>query len=171
MWNKLDYSPADFENFKDVLTSGGGSGSTTVSDSKRVAFCSWLAANKPSSCGTDPGASTFTPDGCSISYPGSSTWNSLFNSACNGHDTCYSSMGAIKSDCDNALKRETDFACMEREPDPDKNEWWRNTKCGLASKAYYAGVSNPIGSYFFYAAQSGLGCVGWHAIRKKYCAG
>ena len=165
MWNKLNYDQANFERFREVFTQDSGN---QASDSKRKEFCSWLATHKPSTCGTDPGQSAFTPDGCTNPIPGSGQWNTAFNSPCNGHDRCYSRMGANKGSCDGRFFGSMSDVCREKYAQGSSKMY---TLCGVVSYAYYNAVSSPIGSYFFNAAQSGLGCVGWHALRKKYCNG
>jgi len=160
----FDYSEYNF----DRVLSGGGGANSTATEAEKVAFCNFLASNKPSGCGGTPTSADFSANGCSNPLPGYSSWNSTFNSPCNNHDNCFQSVGGNFDACNRSFQTDMFGVCDEEMSMQGRKAY---SNCVTTAAGYHDAVDSFIGEMYFDSAQSTNSCAAWHALREKYCSG
>ena len=123
--------------------------------------CNILRADRPSGCNM-LGPPVISANGCSTVIK-VAFYNSFFGSACNSHDTCYSSSGAVQIACDGIFHQQMELKCNTLDNDGEF------VRCLSAASKYHTGVRNGGGA-FFHLAQADRACVKWHdRMNKKGC--
>jgi hypothetical protein len=104
-----------------------------------VALCIAVLSMLPVSLGT---VETVRPvaaqNGCGPSGFGGLVPELWFNSACNSHDICYSTRGAVRADCDNRFYNDMRAICSSRYP-----RWYQAVQrnaCYASAWTYYQAV-------------------------------
>jgi len=146
---------------------GSGEYSNPVEENSRPAdvkseICSKVNKNKPAGC---TNSVNIASNGCTSSGLGGD-WDSTFNSACNGHDECYTSIGAVKGNCDSAFYGDMKDICNAK----FSKNGVKNLTCHGSAIAYSKVVSVAPAFMYFNPAQSDLKCVIWKKLREKACS-
>ncbi|MEW6990162.1 hypothetical protein AADZ91_05665 [Colwelliaceae bacterium 6441] len=120
--------------------------------------CQKVLDKKPANCSNN---TNIDPNGCS-SYGLGGSYNAIIYSACNAHDTCYTSVGATKGSCDTLFAGDLSNKCTSI------GDIVKKLECHSLSILAINIVVNVDSSRFFEPAQAALKCVIWKNLRKKY---
>lgn len=151
---------------------------TGAPEIEREEFCDNLRTQRPEQCGnTAPPVpfigSNFVPNGCgsTLSTVGDLTESILrhlegfsgnpdepypgvsFAGACNNHDSCYTSLGAVRGDCDAMFRNDVTAACYSSGPPA--------ATCLNFAAIFATGVSVG-GQSSFNNGQAQAQCAQWH---------
>jgi hypothetical protein len=158
----LNYASA----FIGISWGSGEYNSATEDNSKPVGIdsdvCSRVNKKKPAGCSNSV---NIDPNGCSSAGFGGD-WDSIFNGACNGHDECYTSVGAVKGMCDSIFDGDLRSIC---DTEFNKNGSKRIACHGKAT-LYSGAVSIAPAFMYFNPAQADLKCVIWRKLKEKACS-
>ncbi|QBG36407.1 phospholipase A2 [Litorilituus sediminis] len=109
------------------------------------------------------GTIDLSPNGCSSGGAGG-MWDSVFISACNGHDLCYTTVNSDKGACDLNFQVDMQAICLSDYSHPTDQ-----TVCMNFANEYYSMVDLVPASLFYEPAQADVKCVIWQELEAKVC--